>query len=66
MGRNKLIFKNRVKVVWMKFPSGEIQSFLLSEDNYKQKWDRILKAGAKEIPDPFRKGAPLGGYKYEG
>jgi hypothetical protein len=66
MGGNRIIFKNRVKVLWFKFPSGEVKSFLFKEDEYKSKLNKVLSSGGREIPDPFRKGAPLGGYTHEG
>lgn len=52
---------NRYSTHWFRMPSGKVTSYRWREGEVQQK-RALLPHGAIEIEDPFRKGAPLGGY----
>lgn len=47
---------------WYRFPTGSVISFRWSRETYHEKRKLVSKAGAVLIEDPFRKGAPVGGF----
>lgn len=58
----KTFEKKRAKTLWFRFPSGEIKSFLWKPEDIERRKMEKLSLGAIEIRDPFRKGAPPGGF----
>lgn len=47
---------------WYRFNDGTVQSFRFHRDRYQEMRSTVIKRGGTRIQDPFRKGAPLGGY----
>lgn len=54
------------QIFWFKLASGETVSYRFSREESSEKVGRLVESGAMIIPDPFRKGAPLGGFKQGG
>lgn len=52
---------NRYSTHWFRMPSGKVASYRWREAEAHEK-RALLPRGTIEIEDPFRKGAPLGGY----
>ena len=61
----KFIPKAPTQVFWFKMPDGRTQSFRFNQDQASIKVGELVESGATIISDPFRKGAPLGGFSYE-
>lgn len=55
---DKLKFKRPFKVYWLRLPNGKVQSYRFRKEEARVKVEQMLKQGAKELPDPFRKGGP--------
>lgn len=51
-------------VVWVREPAG-LKSYRLKAETARQDLEPILAQGGVLAPDPFRKGAPLGGFRCE-
>ncbi len=47
---------------WFRFPDAPVQSFRFHRDRYHEMRAAVIRRGGMQIDDPFRKGAPLGGY----
>ena len=50
---------------WYRFPDKTVQSFRFHRDRYQEMRTAVIKRGGVRIQDPFRKGAPLGGYRMQ-
>lgn len=48
---------------WYRLKNGKIASYRFCGDGAQEKHEKMLRKGAVEIEDPFRKGAPMGGYR---
>lgn len=60
---SKLFQDHRAYVTeWFRFPDGTVQSFRFHRDRYQEMRSAVIRRGGVRITDPFRKGAPLGGY----
>lgn len=55
-------FEKKYRCIWIKEPSGEVKSYRLEKEELKERLESILSSGAVQIQDPFRKGAPVGGF----
>ena len=47
---------------WFRFRDGTVQSFRFHRDRYQEMRSTVVKRGGIRVEDPFRKGAPLGGF----
>lgn len=48
---------------WFRFPDGTVTSYRFHRDTYQQKRKAVEDKGGVKIADPFRKGAPTGGFQ---
>lgn len=58
-----LKFIKPFKIFWFKMPDGETLSFRFNREEAAVRVGKLVESGAELLPDPFRKGAPLGGFK---
>jgi hypothetical protein len=50
------------KTEWYRFPDGSVQSFRFERDRYLVMRTTVVRMGGVRVEDPFRKGAPVGGF----
>ena len=55
--------KRIYNTIWFRLPSGKVQSYRFKTEQARARIEEMKQKGAVVLEDPFRKGAPIGGYK---